>query len=77
MQSVLLTLMPAGVAVLSAWGGEKDNKGLVNVPSKYPAPETLGRLESVAKASGLTVFARIDFSGDADKAESRCARRYC
>jgi uncharacterized protein (DUF302 family) len=30
-------------------------------------PETLRRLESVLTSHGLTVFARIDFSGDAAK----------
>jgi uncharacterized protein (DUF302 family) len=28
-------------------------------------PETLDRLESIAKAKGITIFARIDFGGDA------------
>jgi uncharacterized protein (DUF302 family) len=42
--------------------------GLVNVPSKYSVPETLDRLEALVKKQGLTVFARIDFSGDAGKA---------
>ena len=45
---------------------QADN-GLVHVPSKYTVPETLQRLESVVTAHGLTVFARIDFSGDAAK----------
>jgi len=30
-------------------------------------PETLGRLETLAKSRGLTIFARIDFTGDAQK----------
>ena len=42
--------------------------GLVNVASDHPVPETIDRLESLAKSKGLTVFARIDFSGDAAKA---------
>src|SRR5213080_3474118 len=42
-------------------------KGIVHVSSKYTVPETLQRLESVVTAHGLTVFARIDFSGDAAK----------
>ena len=42
--------------------------GVVNVPSKYSVPEALDRLESLVKKQGLTVFARIDFSGDAGKA---------
>lgn len=45
---------------------QADN-GLVHVPSKYTVPETLQRLESVVTSHGLTVFARIDFSGDAAK----------
>jgi len=45
---------------------QADN-GLVYVPSKYTVPETLPRLESVVTSHGLTVFARIDFSGDAAK----------
>jgi uncharacterized protein (DUF302 family) len=44
------------------------DNGLVNVPSKFSVPETLDRLESLVKEHGLTVFARIDFSGDAEKA---------
>ena len=43
------------------------DNGLVHVPSKYTVPETLPRLESVVTSHGLTVFARIDFSGDAAK----------
>jgi uncharacterized protein (DUF302 family) len=39
--------------------------GLAHVASRYPVPETLGRLETLAKSRGLTIFARIDFSGDA------------
>jgi uncharacterized protein (DUF302 family) len=42
-------------------------KGIVDVPSKYSVPETLQRLDALVKSRGLTVFARIDFSGDADK----------
>ena len=41
---------------------------MVNVPSKYSVPETINGLESLVKSQGLTVFARIDFSGDAAKA---------
>lgn len=41
--------------------------GIVKVPSKYSVSETLERLEALLKSRGLTVFARIDFSGDAAK----------
>src|SRR5437667_7431238 len=42
-------------------------KGIVSVPSKYSVPDTLQRLESIVTSHGLTVFARIDFGGDAAK----------
>ena len=48
-----------------AWAADN---GLINIPSKYTVRETLDRLESIVKKQGLTVFARIDFSGDAEKA---------
>jgi len=41
--------------------------GMVHVPSKYSVEETCQRLESLVKSRGLTVFALIDFSGDAAK----------
>ncbi|HTS51820.1 MAG TPA: DUF302 domain-containing protein [Burkholderiales bacterium] len=41
------------------------DNGIVSVPSNHSVPETVDRLESIAKAKGLTIFARIDFSGDA------------
>ena len=42
-------------------------RGIVHVSSKYTVPDTLQRLESVVTSHGLTVFTRIDFSGDAAK----------
>jgi uncharacterized protein (DUF302 family) len=44
------------------------DNGLVSILSKYSVQETLDRLESLVKKQGLTVFARINFSGDAEKA---------
>ncbi len=55
---LLASMVPPGLAA--------DN-GVANVASNHSVPETLDRLESIAKAKGLTVFARIDFSGDAAK----------
>lgn len=57
--AVLCVLFP--IAVLAA-----DN-GIISKPSKYSVRETLDRLEAVVKDKGITVFARIDFSGDAEK----------
>lgn len=42
--------------------------GVVNVASNHSVPESIDRLESLVSSKQLTVFARIDFSGDAAKA---------
>ena len=44
------------------------DNGIVDVPSRYPVPETLARLEEILKDKGITVFALIDLSGEAEKA---------
>lgn len=44
------------------------NQGLIHLPSPYPVPETVERLESLLRQKGLTVFCRIDHSGEAEKA---------
>ena len=41
--------------------------GMVHLSSPYPVAETLNRLDSVLHSRGLTVFARIDHSGEAEK----------
>jgi uncharacterized protein (DUF302 family) len=43
------------------------DNGMVHLSSAYPVPETLERLESILKAKGLTVFCRVDHSGEAEK----------
>lgn len=43
------------------------DNGMVHLSSPYPVAETLERLESVLKAKGLTVFCRVDHSGEAEK----------
>lgn len=44
------------------------DNGIVSKPSKYSVPETLLRLDNVVRSKGLTVFARIDHSGEAERA---------
>ena len=44
-----------------------NDNGMVHLSSSYPVPETLKRLESILQTRGLTVFARIDHSGEAEK----------
>jgi len=42
--------------------------GIIDVPSRYSVPETLARLGSILKEKGITIFALIDHSGEAEKA---------
>ena len=41
--------------------------GVIDVSSRYSVPETLARLQSILKEKGITVFALIDQSGEAEK----------
>ena len=43
------------------------DNGMVHLSSPYPVAETLKRLDSVLQSRGLTAFARIDHSGEAEK----------
>jgi len=42
--------------------------GMAHLASPHSVPETLNRLEAVLTAKGVTVFARVDHSGEAEKA---------
>jgi uncharacterized protein (DUF302 family) len=41
--------------------------GLITHPSPYTVPETLDRLEAILRTKNITIFARIDHSGEAAK----------
>jgi uncharacterized protein (DUF302 family) len=41
--------------------------GLIHLPSKYSVEQTMQRLEALLQERGITVFARIDHSGEAAK----------
>ena len=43
------------------------NRGIIDIPSSHSVPETLARVESLLKEKGLTIFARVDHSGEAEK----------
>jgi uncharacterized protein (DUF302 family) len=46
----------------------QNDSGVVQIPSQHSVADTLDRLERLLKEKGVTVFARIDFSGDAGRA---------
>ena len=44
------------------------DNGMQHLDSPYSVPETLKRVESLLQEKGLTIFCRIDHSGEAEKA---------
>jgi len=44
------------------------DNGIIDVASNHSVPETLARLQSILQEKGITVFALIDHSGEAEKA---------
>ena len=42
-------------------------KGIVDVPSDHSVDETVGKLKTILQAKGVTLFALIDHSGEAEK----------
>jgi len=46
---------------------DKPVEGVITKLSKYTLAETLERLENVIRSKGLTIFARIDHSGEAER----------
>jgi len=45
---------------------ERDN-GIVNTPSRHSVDQTVGKLEAILQAKGITLFALVDHSGEAAK----------
>jgi uncharacterized protein (DUF302 family) len=46
---------------------DKPAEGVITKPSKYTVTETLEHLENMIRSKGLTIFARIDHSGEAER----------
>ncbi len=44
------------------------DNGMVHLSSPRSVPDTLARLEAIVQAKGLPILARIDHSGDAERA---------
>lgn len=43
------------------------DNGMVHFSSRFSVAETIERLESLLQSKGLTVFCRVDHSGEAEK----------
>jgi len=47
--------------------GSAAEKGIVSIPSNHTVDETVGRLKKILQSKGVTLFALIDHSGEAEK----------
>ena len=45
-----------------------NGKGLIDLPSNHSVDETVTKLEGILQAKGITLFALVDHSGEAEKA---------
>src|ERR1700729_3208919 len=45
-----------------------NGNGIVNIPSKHSVDETVERLRGILTSKGVTLFALVDHSGEAEKA---------
>jgi uncharacterized protein (DUF302 family) len=57
---------PAAPSAAPLFGGSAMTvEGLISIPSRFDAAETMDRLEAAVRASGATIFARIDHAAGA------------
>lgn len=42
-------------------------EGIVKIPSRHSVEETVDKLETILKSKGVTLFALVDHSGEAEK----------
>ena len=46
-------------------------KGIVDIPSHHSVDETVAKLRAILEAKGVTLFALVDHSGEAEKAHMK------
>jgi len=52
-------------------GGQMEDRGIINRLSNHSVDETVKRLERLLRERGVTLFALIDHSGEAEKVEMK------
>jgi len=52
---------------MSSTAAPVPDDGLVHLSSPYSVPETIQRVEALLREKGLTIFCRVDHSGEAEK----------
>jgi uncharacterized protein (DUF302 family) len=66
MTTLWLAAALAGLALSVSLSAEDD--GIVEVASKHSVDETVERLRNILQSKGITLFALVDHSGEAEKA---------
>ena len=46
---------------------DMNKNGIVDIPSNHPVDETVAKLKGILEARGVTLFALVDHSGEAEK----------
>ena len=60
-------LLSLALPALAAVNQVKKKNGIVDVPSNHSVDETVERVKSILQSKGVTLFALIDHSGEAEK----------
>jgi uncharacterized protein (DUF302 family) len=67
MWQLAVLLVSLALPALAAANPVKRKNGIVDVPSSHSVDETVERLKSILQSKGITLFALIDHSGEAEK----------
>lgn len=62
-----LALLLVGFALPVAGSNPARKNGIVDVPSNHSVDETVDRVKNILQSKGITLFAVIDHSGEAEK----------
>jgi uncharacterized protein (DUF302 family) len=64
-----LALVLVGLALQASTAGDpvKKKNGIVDVPSNHSVDETVEKVKNILQSKGITLFAVVDHSGEAEK----------
>jgi uncharacterized protein (DUF302 family) len=64
---IALLLLGLALPATAADSTIKKKNGIIDVPSNHSVDETVDRVKSILQSKGITLFAFIDHSGEAEK----------
>jgi uncharacterized protein (DUF302 family) len=62
-----LALVGFALSVSATTNPAKKKNGIIDVPSNHSVDETVDRVTNILQAKGITLFALVDHSGEAEK----------